>query len=129
MEPISEARLAELIANQDGRDYHKVVKDATMAANVNEQQLTEDLDKGEWVVITHIGTNGGYNVNLQLKNKDKVLIGQEVNGINAPLNPKTWWYALEVPMLFDEGDEPRLYGKATVAATNIKFFWHGIGNK
>lgn len=129
MEPISEARLAALISEQNGRDYHKVIKDATMAANVEESELTEDLNLEEWIVITHIGTNGGYNMNLTLKNKNKAVVGQVINGINAPLNPKTDWYALEVPMLFVNGDEPRLYGKATVAATNIKFFWHGIGNK
>lgn len=117
--PATEADITEY-----SEDYYGYVNQATLAANTPTRVLQWDLDKGEQVILEFMGTNGGANITLELRNKNDV-IGEQVNGLSAPMMPRDSWYPLAIPMLFEEGDHMGLFATAAVAATNIKFFLKG----
>ena len=109
-------------------DWYLFKKQATLTANTPTSIFDEDLAKNEAITVETFGTNGGTDVTMELKNKNDV-IGQAVNGLNAPIQPRDEWYRLSVPMTFEEGDHMKLFATSAAGATNIKFFikGHAVG--
>jgi len=110
-------------------DYIRIAK-KDLTANIPVEVFKEDLDADELVVVESIGTNGGYNITLKLRNK-KQQVGDTINGLQAPITPAESRYKLSIPQAFlgAEGDELILEATAATTVTNVKFDIRGHGNK
>ena len=116
--------MARPITPQDegmfNEDWVEFVKYGTLTANKPTVVISKKVDTGEYYVIESIGTNGGWNIKLAIKNKNDQF-GEDINGIQAPLMPVEDRYYLKIPLLFEPGDEIKLVATATNAAYNVKF--------
>ena len=107
-----------------GEDYYKYVNKASLVANTPTTVLEWDIDTGERLTLVAIGTNGGADITLKVQNKNDVL-GEEINGLSAPFQPKQDHYLLGIPLTFESGDHFKLVATSAAGATYVKFFVKG----
>lgn len=103
---------------------------ANMTANVATELLTKEGRKDTVYVVDTIGTNGGTNIKLEIKNKGD-LIGDPFYGVQAPFAPVAERYKVRPVIIVEEGDYLRLYGTAAAAAgtSKTKFDIRGFKNE
>ena len=107
-----------------GEDYYKYKKQASLTANTPTTVLEWNIDTGERLTLVAIGTNGGSDITLRVQNKNDVL-GEEINGLSAPFQPKQDHYLIGIPLTFEEGDHFKLIATSAAGASNTKFFAKG----
>jgi hypothetical protein len=106
------------------------MKKKDLTANIETEIFKFDLDADERITVESIGTNGGYPITLRLRNK-KSPVGDDINGLQAPITPERDRYKLSIPQTFEGalGDELILVAVSSATLTNIKFDIRGHGNK
>lgn len=107
-----------------GEDYYQYVNKASLTANTPTTVLEWDIDTGERLTLIALGTNGGADISIDIKNKNDV-IGETINGLSAPFQPKEDHYKLGVPMTFEDGDHVKIVATSAAGATYVKFFMKG----
>ena len=107
-----------------GEDYFAYVNKASLTANTPTTVLEWDIDTGERLTLLAIGTNGGADITMKIQNKNDV-IGEEINGLAAPFQPKQDHYLLGIPLTFEDGDHVKLVATSAAGATYVKFFMKG----
>lgn len=109
----------------DAEDYVEYyLQTAALTANSPTAVITRKVDTNEAYVVKYIGTNGGSDITLELRNKNDVF-GESVNGLLSPLIPRDQWYKLDPAIMFVPGDELKLVATSASGASNIKFMLKG----
>ena len=107
-------------------DWREDNTQATMTANTTTLVISRKADANEEYILTHVGTNGGYDVVLQVKNKNDQF-GEDIPGLFAPLMPPSDWYEIRPWLKFKSGDEFRLYAiSGSNRTTETKFMAKGF---
>jgi len=110
--------------------YEEAQNTSSMTANTPTTIISKSVDKNSIYLLQSIGTNGDYNIKLEIKNKND-LIGDYVRGNIAPIYPNTERYWLAVKQIFEEGDELKIVATAASATgtTHTKFDVRGKKNE
>jgi len=113
--------------NEDWVETHQ--NSSAMTANTAVAVIDHKIDTGEMILLESVGTNGGRNIKLEIKNKGD-LIGEAIFGDMAPLNPADKRYKLKVPYVFEAGDHLKIYATpaSSTGTTYTKFDARGLKN-
>lgn len=112
-------------AHDMAEEWIEYINKGTLTANKPTTVITRKADAKEWYVVEEVGTNGGYNITMQIKNKNDQ-IGEDIPGVIAPLKPADERHKIRVPYRFVSGDEFNLVATAASAAYNTKFIVRGF---
>ena len=102
-------------------DWIIQAEESSLTANKPTTVISNKVDTNEIFVVEWIGTNAGWDCELQLKNKNDT-IGEAIKGSLAPLGPKIDRYYLKPAILFEAGDHINLVATVGTATTTERKF-------